>query len=182
LIFRYENGAVILLKILFIRMDAKKLVRKLLKKNDGSTPREEQETSEKQEETAEKKKRKADLLGFSEFLLHIADVVRLAVQEHLSHMKIHLKMLNVEIGTDDAAKTALTCAGVISAANVLCALLGHFSNLRFDNENLRIAPDFTSEKSRFAIHLVLTSKPIHIIAVLLRAYFRFFERKDSQNE
>lgn len=174
LIFKYDQHATVTLRILFLRFDAMKLFRSLTEQKKGD---------EKNEPTAPKdqQNRKADPVGFAKFLSHITRIIALAVKEHFSKMKINLKRLQISIGTDDAAKTALLCGGVIQAANVLCELLRRFSRFRCDNRNLSVSPDFTSEQSRLSIHLDLSSKPIHIIGVLLRSYFRFFEREEVQN-
>ncbi len=176
LIFVYREKATVTLRILFFRTDAVKLVQKYLEKKKNVQPK----MVEKSKST-KAPSGGVDLLGFAEFLAHIATVIRLAIKEHLEKMRIDLKELNVTVATQDAAQTALLYGGAIQGANALCALLCHFSNFKCNNKKLVIAPDFASDKSEFSIHLVLTSKPIHLIGVFLRSYFRFFEGKDNQN-
>ncbi len=180
IIFRYRENATVTVRVLFFRMDGMKLFRfvseRRKKREQNIEPNVEADQKEK------KKKRNFDPLGFVEFLVHIARVIGLAVKEHFSKMKINLKELYVLIGTDDAAKTALIYGGAIQAANALCVLLQRFSHFQCNNEKLVISPDFTQETSRFSIHLDLCVKPVHIIALLLRTYFRFFEGKEKENE
>lgn len=175
LIFRYEDHPTVTLRILFIRMNAIKLFRRFTDEKDG------QKTQGTANEKQNKVRKKGSLPGFIEFLARIARVISLAVKEHFSKMKVNLKMLHVSVGTDDAAKTALLCGGAIQAANILCELLRRFSHFRCDNSQLSISPDFTSEVSRFAVHLDLSAKPIHIIGVIVRSYMRFFEREDMNH-
>lgn len=171
-IFRYHEKEKITLRILCFRFDAKKLLQRF---TVGSKKKEIEQT--KRETSSSKPK--LDLVGFVEFLLHVTRVIKLAIKESLNAMKINLKELIVSVGTDDAAKTALTAGAAIQAANGLCAVLQHFSDFRCDNRRLSISPDFTSETTKFSIHLDISIKPFHIIAVLLRTYIRFFEREDS---
>ena len=176
-IFTYGEGAKVTVRVLFFRFDGMKLFRRFTK--EKSKPKKNANVEQKSGEP--KAKKRADPLGFVEFLLRIGRIIGRALEEHFSKMKIYLKELHVSIGSSDAAETALLYGGAIQAANGLCALLQHYSHFRCDNRNLVIAPDFTSEKSRFSIHLDLTVKSFHIIGVLLRAYFRLFEGKDVQS-
>jgi len=70
----------------------------------------------------------------------------------------------------------------LNAANGLCALLQQFSRFRCVPGKLFIAPDFAGEKTKFSIHLDISSKPIHILAVLYRSHFRLLEGKEVKNE
>jgi len=177
LVFLYREKEKVRLRVLFFSFDAIKLYNRYAeKKKKNKIPDPQRKSVETKEEI---KKQGFDPVGFAEFLLHITRVISLAVKESLESMKINLKELIVSVGTDDAAKTALTAGVAIQAANGLCAVLQHFSNFRCDNRRLAISPDFTSEKSRFSIHLDLSIKPIQLIGVLLRSYTRFFERKES---
>ena len=179
LIFRYEENATVTLRVLFFRFDAMKLISRFTQ--DRKKAKAEKAVSVTETALEPKKKRKFDPVGFAEFLLHITEVVGKAIREHFSHMTVNLKKLCVRIGTEDAATTALLCGGAIQAANGLCALLQRFSRFRCDSRNLSISPDFTSETSSFSLHLDLASKPVFLIAVLIRAYFRFFEGKENKN-
>lgn len=182
IVFQYRERAIVTAKILFFRFDAMKLFRYLSRDRAGKEQSENSHPSPKQKEKNANLNKKVDPLGFVEFLLRIARVIVLALKEHLKRMKINLKELYVSIGTDDAAKTALIYGGAIQAANALCVLLQRFSCFRCDNRYLVISPDFTCEKSRFSIHLDLTVRLFFVIGVLLRAYFRLFERKEMNNE
>ena len=178
LIFCYENKAEVTLRILFFRFDAIRLFRRFT--SDKKAPSEEP-LAEESVPSKGSKKRKGSPLDFAEFLLEIGKIIALAIKEHFERMKVYLKMLYVEIGSDDAAKTACLYGAAIQAANALCVLLQHFSNFRCDNERLLICPNFTSEESKLSIHLDLCVKPIHLIGILIRSYFRFFERKENNH-
>ena len=174
LIFDFHEKATITIQILWFRFDANQLIDKFLTKDNSNT----QDTNVKQSKSAVQKKRNnrpGDLLGFIEFLLHIADVLSGALKDYLSKTKVYLKELHVSIGTDDAARTALACSGAVQAANGLCAVLQHYSKFRCDPDNLSISPDFLSDKSKFSLHLTLSSTIVHLIGVYLRANMRFFD-------
>ncbi len=179
LIFNYRYKASVTLRILFVRMDAARLVQKYLDRKKDVQP---QMVETEPKEAKKKRTSGIDLIGFTEFLLHIGTVIRLALREHFEKTTVYLKELRIAVGTDDAAKTALLCGGVYNAANAICALLQHFSKFRCDNRNLSISPVFTSDQTKVSLHLVMSTKMIHLIGVFLRSYLRFFEGKDVQNE
>lgn len=180
IVFQYRDKATVILKVLFLRFDGMELFRKLIAKDEEGLDVPKRKSDVKASKS--KGKKKADPLGFVEFLIHIGKVISLALKEHFRRARVDLKELYVSIGTDDAAKTALIYGGSIQAANALCVLLQRFTKFRCNNKNLVIAPDFTSEKSRFSIHLDMTVRLFFVLGVLFRAYFRFFERKEMNNE
>lgn len=173
-IFDFHEKPTITIRILWFRFDANQLINKFLSKDETKS----QNTKAKQKKSPEQEKtnkRSGDLLGFIEFLLHIADVLGGALKDYLSKTDVYLKELHVSIGTDDAARTALACSGAVQAANGLCAVLQHYSKFSCDSDHLSISPDFLSDKSKFSLHLVLTSTVVHLIGVYLRANMRFFD-------
>jgi len=178
--FLYDTSAKVTLRYLFLRFDGMKLFQRF---TTGAPVELTAETEKEATPVAEKKKvkKKGSFLGFCDFLARIAQIVSYAVKESIAKLYVRLKMLEVVIATDDAAKTALLYGGTIQAANILCELLRRFSHFRCHSENLVIAPDFTAEKSRFRIHLILSIRPIHVVRILLRSYIKLFERKDVPN-
>ncbi len=178
IIFQYHDTPKVTLRILCFRLNGMKLIQKFQGKNRKP---QKQEKTETDTQTDPKTKNNGDLLGFISFLARIARVIRILLKEQMERLKINLKELHISIGTDDAAKTALASASAIQGANALCALLQRFSRFRCDNRNLSISPNFTEEKTRFSIHLDLSTRGFDIIVVLLKAYFRFLEREDPNH-
>lgn len=173
LIFDFHEKPRIVIRFLCFRIDGNQLInmfRAKEKTKDKSTKPKQKNPPE----ISKKSKGSGDLLGFVDFLLHIASVLGGSMKDYLSRTKVHLKELHVSIGTDDAARTALLCSSAIQAANGLCAVLQHYSKFTCDNKNLSISPDFLSDKSKCSLHLVLSSTIIHLIGVYLRANMRFF--------
>lgn len=175
-IFIYREKATVTVRVLFFRFDALRLYDRYTKKRKKKKPQ------QKTKPASSSKKQTNDPLGFVEFLVRIIRIAHSAFIEHLAKTKIHLKELIVLIATEDAAKTALIQAPVVNAANMLLVLLQRYSRFRCDGKRIAIIPDFTSEETRFSLHLDVTVKPIHIIAVLIRFYFQLFEGKDVEYE
>ncbi len=173
LVFDYHQKHTITLCILWFRFDGNQLINSFAGKS-GKKKKNEKDRQIGRQQKNRKQKPTGDLLGFIEFLGHIASVLGSTLKDYLSKTRVCLKELCVSIGTDDAARTALLCSSAVQAANGLCAVLQRYSKFSFDSKNLNISPNFTSEESKFSIHLVLSSSIFHLIGVYLRANMRFF--------
>lgn len=174
LVFDYHCSPKITLKILCFSFDGIDFVKRFLSKernDDVKLKNDKQDLKRKREQ----QKKSGDLFGFVEFLLHVTDVFTATLGDFFSKARVNLKELHVSLGSEDAAKTAMLSCGVIQAANALCAVLQRYSHFRLNSKNLSISPNFTSDKSKFALNLVISSSLIHIIAVFLRANMRFFD-------
>ena len=173
LIFDFHEKPKVAIRVLCFRIDGNELISKFLSQDDKNG----KNAKAKKKNAPEKSKSSrgsGDLLGFVDFLLHVASVLGGTLKDYFSNTKVHLKELHISIGTDDAARTALLCSSAVQAANGLCAVLQHYSKFTCDNKNLSISPDFLSDKSKFSLRLVLSSTVIHLIGVYLRANMRFF--------
>jgi len=169
LVFDYRGEQKVYFRILFLRFDAFSLAKRFL-----SGDKEKKEVG-KPGEKPKKKSSPVDLLGFAEFLIHLAEVIRATFIDFFSKASVNLKELRIAVGTDDAARTAMLSAGVSQAANGLCAVLSHFSHFRCNPKKMSIQPNFTDGKSSFSLHLDLCGSLVHMIGVYLRANIRFFE-------
>ncbi len=174
LIFDYHTEPKITLRVLCFRFDGIDFVKKFLMKDrkDAGLPEKEPQKSQNQ---SQKKNASGDMLGFVEFLLHLTEVIHSTVNDFFSKAIVNLKELHISLGTDDAAKTALLSCGVIQAANGLCAVLQRVSKFRCSSKNLSITPNYTSEESKFSLHLVISCTLIHLISVYIRTNMRFFD-------
>lgn len=171
LVITYHGEPCAEIRYLFFRFDVKDLIEKF-----GSDDGKEAEQSRKKTVPENRsQQKKGDLQGFISFVGKVTRTIALAVKEQLERSKVYLKEFNLVLGTDDAAKTAMLYGVATTAANGLYAVLGRFTQLCCNQEKLIIAPDFTSDKTRFSIHLEIHFKFLHLIGVILRAQSRLYE-------
>ncbi len=172
LIFDYHEKPKVTVRVLLFRLDGVKLYQYF----DTKGKKKERVGSKKQKAPS-KKKSDGNLLGFVEFIAHITKVIRYALREHFAKCKVNLQELQVSIGAEDAAQTAYLYSAAYQGAISLCALLQHFTDFRCNNRKLAVSPDFTGGETKVSIRLDMTVKSVHVLGVLLRSYYRFFEGK-----
>ena len=179
LIFRFDSGAKVWLRILFVRLDGIKLVKKLTEEKPEKKKK--KEKPEKEPEKKPQKKKKGSVSDFIEFLELILKIVRRALSDLFGHLHIRLKELAVRFGLGDADQTAVAYGGVIQTANYLFALLERFTHFRFDPRHLAISPDFCGEGNEFRIHLDLWIRPVHLLTLALHALFTYLQGKEQKS-
>ncbi len=180
LVFHYENGAKIYLRILFIKMDAKKIASRLSGRKKET--KDKKSTPEKKPTEKNSKRKRASISDFLEFICLIIRIVKRAVKDLFKHLHIRLREMEICFGTDEADKTALVYGATAQAANVLFALLQRFSDFQWNNDKLLLAPDFTGENSRYKAHLDLWIKPIFLLTIALHAITTYLEGKGKNHE
>ena len=178
LIFRFDGGAKVWLRFLFVRLDGINLVKKL-------TEEKPEKKKEKPEKAPEKipagKKKKGSASDFLEFLELILKIVKRALSELFGHLHIRLKELAVRFGLGDADQTAVAYGGAIQAAHYLFALLERFTHFRYDPRRLAISPDFSGEGQVFRIHLDLWIRPVHLLVLALHALVTYLQGKEQKS-
>lgn len=176
LILQYDEEPRVWVRVLFIKVDALDLAKSM-----GGEKKEKKKKKTKPKEPKEKKPRKkakGSLTDFLNFIALITRIVSRAVADLLRKMRINLKAFDLRLTAGEADQTALLYAGAAQAVNALFALLSRFSHFRWDAEKMTLAPDFTAESSRFRIHLILTTKPVHLLGIVMRALFSYLEGKE----
>lgn len=177
LIFLYDGEAKVYLRVLFLRFDAKELAKSLGgEKKEKKTKK---KAPEKKEEAPTRKRKKESISDFLSFLSLITRIVTRAVKDLFARMHVHLKDMEIRFGLSDADQTAMVYGASIQAANALFALLQRFSNFKWNNDKLILAPDFTGENQVFRIHLDLYIKPIFLLSIALRALTTYLEGKEQ---
>jgi hypothetical protein len=172
IIFRFDGKPKIHIHYLLIRLGQEKSIRLIL---GNKEKRKKKKSFLGAPLYVPPKDKKIDILGFAEFLGHVAWVVKENVLDYLTHTRVDLKELKVSVSGDDASKTAMNYGKVVQAANGLCEVLREYSDFRWNDKNLSIEPNFIDAKDEFSLHLVLSTKLVHWIGIYFRSTLRFFE-------
>ena len=181
LVLIYDQGAKAYIRVLFFKISAKKLVKKLSGEKKENKLAKQAQTVEKQEVTKQKKT-KGSISDFLEFISLIAKIIKRALKDLFRHLHINLKSMEIRFTAGDADKTALAYGASIQAANGLFALLQRFTHVKWNDSKLILAPDFTGENNVFNVHLDLRIKPVFLLSMALRALLTYLEGKDKKHE
>ncbi len=113
----------------------------------------------------EKKRSVSDI---SDLISTITDTVTVFIDRFSNHLKIKLVNIDITIGTDDCAKTALLLGGVNEVLRYLMALLENHTDFSEKNiSHIRTRADFVSEKSRAIIDLRFSITLFGVLASLI---------------
>ncbi|MBP5289573.1 MAG: hypothetical protein J6Z79_06865 [Clostridia bacterium] len=182
LVFVYEGEPRAYIRVLFIKLNALKLADKLGGDKKPEKKKKEKREEAKPKEDQTKKKDKGSISDFLDFISLIARIATRAIKDLFRHLHIRLRAFEIRFGAGDADKTALYYGAAIQAANGLFALLRHFTDFKWNNDRLILAPDFTGEHSVFRIRLDLYIKPVFLITLALRALMTFLQGKEQKHE
>lgn len=113
------------------------------------------------------------------FITDIYDIISTVTGKFSKRLKIKIVNFNINIGSDNAAKTAILYGGVCAGINALITLLVHHTRYNEnDNDNISVIPDFTSEKTVCDIHLQISLRPGQVFTFLFSALPEIFRIVD----
>lgn len=127
-----------------------------------------QEKQKKNAETQEKEKKKKFSLSELPKLVSLAKKLIGCLGRHVRRdIRIRLSLLDVRIGSGDAAKTAELFGVVSQSASYLLTLLDENMHLELpDDACLSVSPDFLAEKTEVKLHLTVWLRVHHVFSLL----------------
>ncbi|MBR6050155.1 MAG: hypothetical protein IKP68_03005 [Clostridia bacterium] len=133
----------------------------------------------KKEQTkkAAPKKREITAHDVIDMLRSAAEVLGELLSKLRRRMKILLIKLNVKVGTDEAAKTAVIYGAAANACDELLEIMRRYTKFREKSGAVSVTADFTSEKTDFAAELELSASVIGIFGVLLPTVNKLMSKK-----
>ena len=166
LILAYDTRPKIKARVLFVTLDILKIV-----ENSGKKPKKKkaQPPTDKPQQT-EKKKPRGSFEDFVAFVELIISLVKMFTHNLSRSLAIHLRRLNVVVGSDSADKTALRYTKLCNTVAILLELLPEtVRKFKKDYKEINIYPDYTAEKCTFAAEVVFTMKVWHLLRILFGA-------------
>lgn len=117
--------------------------------------------------SSEQEEKKRSLSDITDLISNAADTVTAFIDRFSKHLKIKLVNIDITVGTDDCAKTALLLGGVNESLRYLIALLENHTDFSKKNiSRIRTRADFVSEKSVAVIDLRFSVNLFGILAAL----------------
>lgn len=114
-----------------------------------------------------------DIMGV---ISKIMAVVNVFFSRFGHHLHIKVKRLVIIIASPDAAKTAVIYGTVCGAVQCLMELLGNAVHLKVQNsDDIRVDPDFTSEKTSAQIDITFSFRAYQIFDILIRSAIAYFK-------
>ena len=181
LIVSYNNSIKVSLRFLFIKI-------KLFPKNEKSAKERRKAKKKKKTEAQPKPDEQEEVNGPSiiKVIWEIRETVHNLYRRCMGLLHIRFARLNVEIGCEDAAKTALVYGTVTQSVAYLIEYLDTISNVEISKlSQINIQSNFISRKSKAEAKIILYIRVISGIKLLfsaLKAYLIFKFKKERLTE
>ncbi len=195
IVIEYSDELILYAKVLFFKI---KLIpkkerpvkpsdytrKKLLKRQKKEADKEKKKLEKKAAKKAEAKEAKAhpEKKKAKPPILDTVRLVRLLLSIFLrrffGHLRIDLARLNIMIGGEDAAATAITYGYLCQSVAYLVEILDRFTNLkRTKNTEISVRPDFTAEKTVFDLHIAFSLTVGQALDIVFRTAFGYVKTK-----
>lgn len=136
------------------------------------------ETARSEKKSTQKKEKRS----FSDIMTLIGailDLLKTVTSRFSRNLGLSIKQLDISIGSDDAATTALLCGTANSAALALVEFLRN--NTRFDDksiDHISIQPDFLSESCQAAVDIRFQLNLLAVFDMLTHTLIKFIKHKE----
>jgi len=178
----YTDEPVLFWQVLFIKKRAfsgkeKKRRRRSMGKREAERIKRklQKESEKKRREQKEKevyKKKKGSVSGILSTINLAAEMVKKMLSLFSKHLKIKVARIRINIGTEDAATTAIEYGAVTQAINILFPLLEQIDNFSVSKHaDISVTADFTAQESEADIRVSLSLRVWQIIKIALSALF-----------
>lgn len=127
------------------------------------------------------KKREITADEVMEIISTAADVLVELLGKLRRRMKIFLIKLNIKVGTEEAAKTAVVYGAVANACDELLEIMRRFTKFRENSGAVIITADFASEKTDVDAELELSVSVIGLIGVLMPTAKKLISNLNNKN-
>ncbi len=161
----YENSAVVYIKYLFIKI-------RVYPKKEKKNKKEEAKAKESQKEISppEKKQKLSDTIGQVKDLISTAAK---SLKKLLKHIEIKRLNLNIQVGAQDAARTAIEYGAVSAVLYPLCNLLFCCFKVNEKKFHVDLKASFDLEKTHFSFDTEIGARLIFLIAIAIYAVCKY---------
>ena len=181
---RYDGSFSVKLKVLFLSFTLFPKKEKLRIKGQPPSEKKEKKKKQKKEKAVSKKPDFSELFSFYRQLF--TEVILPALGRFLKHLHLRVDQLQIEIASEDAAKTALLYGSAVSGGTAFLEFLRNITHLKMGREEeiyIRSRFDKTEGSCRVRITLSLCLwQAVHILLPDLMKYLLLQQKKEQQAE
>lgn len=181
---RYDGSFSVKLKVLFLSFTLFPKKEKLRIKEQPPSEKKEKKKKQKKEKAVSKKPDFSELFSFYRQLF--TEVILPALGRFLKHLHLRVDQLQIEIASEDAAKTALLYGSAVSGGTAFLEFLRNITHLKMGREEeiyIRSRFDKTEGSCRVRITLSLCLwQAVYILLPALMKYLLLQQKKEQQAE
>lgn len=179
IIVSYKEDLCVYLRILFIKI-------KLMPKKEKIKIKKDKKSKKKSESkpAAEGEKKKG--ISPVKVVWEIREAILSLIKKSMNRLHFKFARLNIEIGCEDAAKTALVYGAVTQGVAYLLEILDNISNVEISRfSDINVSSNFISRKSKAECKITLYIRVFSALAVLIhliKTYFTYTTHKEKLME
>ncbi len=107
----------------------------------------------------------------------ICDLTKTFLSRFGKHLRIKVRRVAISVGSADAATTAVIYGGVCGAVQCFTELLDSCTDVKFaNNAEIKVTPDFTSEKSDAQIDITFSFRLWQVFDILIRTGIAYLKK------
>lgn len=181
---RYDGSFSVKLKVLFLSFTLFPKKEKLRIKGQPPSEKKEKKKKQKKEKAVSKKPDFSELLSFYRQLF--TEVILPALGRFLKHLHLRVDQLQIEIASEDAAKTALLYGSAVSGGTAFLEFLRNITHLKMGREEeIYICSRFDKTEGSCRVRITLSLclwQAVHILLPALMQYLLLQQKKEQQAE
>lgn len=181
---RYDGSFSVKLKVLFLSFTLFPKKEKLRIKGQPPSEKKEKKKKQKKEKAVSKKPDFSELFSFYRQLF--TEVILPALGRFLKHLHLRVDQLQIEIASEDAAKTALLYGSAVSGGTAFLEFLRNITHLKMGRkEEIYIHSRFDKTEGSCRVRITLSLclwQAVHILLPALMNYLLLQQKKEQQAE
>lgn len=181
---RYDGSFSVKLKVLFLSFTLFPKKEKLRIKGQPPSEKKEKKKKQKKEKAVSKKPDFSELFSFYRQLF--TEVILPALGRFLKHLHLRVDQLQIEIASEDAAKTALLYGSAVSGGTAFLEFLRNITHLKMGRkEEIYIHSRFDKTEGSCRVRITLSLclwQAVHILLPALMKYLLLQQKKEQQAE
>ena len=146
--------------------------------------------TKKTEKKTEKKSSMFSMSDIPDALALFIDILKITPKTFLARFHFHVAKLHLNIGSDNAAKTAIIYGAIAGALYPTLEFFDRHSNLHRRNADILIAADYTAEKITFRGNVAFSMSILGLLLAVLKLGIKLLvgaikiliNRKDDSDE
>lgn len=176
----YEEKPIVILKILFFKLDL------LNRKKKGKKVKgEKAKKKQKKEKPTEEKKDEKLISSPANVIKLVREVVLGLLKKFYGHLRVDSFRINIIVATDDPSKTAIVYGTVCPAVYSFVEALYNHKGKKGGEFSANVSPDFTLQKSHFDIFIHLSITIRQLLSCLISGglgFAKYYADKNKEKE
>ena len=148
---------------------------KAKKKSEKAAAKKAAKAEKKKLTKEEKAQKKASRPKITDMLSLFMELLRLLPRTFLARFHFYVAKLHIVVGSEDAAKTAITYGAITGALYPTLEFLDRHSNLHDKGADIFIDTDYTSEKMKFDCDVAFAMSIFGLLCIALKLGFTFLK-------